>query len=649
MYGQNPNSVSGRWWSYIHKGKEKAAARLKAGEKSKAWYKGAEELFKKEFAEWKGELVRGNLWQRDYDILHDSLWADDPRFSVTAEMDGFDAACASVEGMAMRAWQETTCFDDMDTAFGQALHENIAWVALDYDRHRQLPRIRWVDSFVAVDPMCKGMIKRAQWISEMMDRPLMDVYTDAAIPEPMREKILKAYTERAEKYDPECVVKMAYVWSKRGPEPWAPKKLSGRKLIVICDKLDEPVLVEEWPWPFLDQDQFPLYMLRIKKVAGELEGITLFELFESLFRHYNWAVTFNLMTAKREAQKKILMNENAIRDKTEQDKVLSGRHLELIKGTGNMEEALHVVDFGNGSDLVYKTAEFSKQVHDEQSGITDVQRGMPIGGRATAEEVRSVKSNGAITFQGIAKVLDQFSNQVIHDFVLAVCYYVPAWSRIVGMDGQLWTKVKDLETGQLIDMLVGTEELESIGEFIPTPGNIVRAGVDAYLGPEMAYHWPDYEVEQLKRDFSFKVEAGSSRADAMIDEQRNTLAMLTTLGQPYLQMGMVPQYFELVKRFLLSFRPKSVYKLLPPPNIQTKMQEMMMWAGAQAMASRLLTGGMGAPAGGPTPGGDAMNMFGANPSQPMGAPEMAGQAGPAPKGGGKFQGQVSKRTSEAPA
>lgn len=643
--------VSGRWWSFIHQCREKAANRLRSGEKAKDWYRGTEAFFKKEFADWKGDLVRGNLWQRDYDILKDSLWADDPKFSISADLPGFEASCATVEAMSIKVWNEVGAFEELETAFGQALFENIAWVALDYDRHRQMPKPRWVSGFVAVDPLCKGMLRRARWVAEVIERPLIDVYTDTALPEDKRKKILETYLEKSGKFDPDVMVRMAYIWSRFGPEPWTPNAITGRKLVIICDKLQEPVDVAEWPWPFLDPDKFPLYMLSLKKIPGEIEGVTIFELLESLFRHFNWAASFNLADAKRTAQKKILYDKGKVREQQEQAKFESGKHLELIGAYGpDIQNAAHVMDFGGGSDVVYRTLELSKTLHDDQSGITDTIKGMPTGGRQTAEETRSNNQNASIVFKGIQKVLNRFSNDFIHDFVVAICYFIPAWSRMVGQDGQIWTKQKDEATGQLYDAVCDPVEVQGLGAINPVPGTIVKPGVDAFLGPERAYHWPEYDTEQLKRDFSFTIEAGSSRADAMLDEQRNTLAMMQTLGPTYQQMGLIPQYFELAKRFIMSFRPKDAYKLLPPPDAMYQMQQMQMWNQARDLAMQLMQSGMmggqpgqaGPPGSGNPKAGskEPMNMLGANPSKPFGAPG-------ASQGGGA-EAKFSARQSTAP-
>lgn len=262
----NEYTISGQWWRYIHKAETAASSRIDAGKRAKSWYRGAKEMFADEFKDWKGELVRGNLWQRDYDILKDSLWADDPKFSISCDIEGFEASCACIEALVLKVWNETSAFEEMDVVFGEALFENISWIALDYDRDRMIPSLRWVDGFVAVDPASKGMVRRANWVAEVIERPLIDVYTDTTIPEPKREEIIKKHTKEGAQFDPEVRIKMAYIWSKRGAEFWKPGKLTDRKKIVICDKIDDPLIIEDWPWPFIDADRFPLYMLRLRHI-----------------------------------------------------------------------------------------------------------------------------------------------------------------------------------------------------------------------------------------------------------------------------------------------------------------------------------------------------------------------------------------------
>lgn len=584
----------GQWWSYINQAEEKSKGRLKASEDSKAWYEGTESYMRDQFSDWDGELVRGNLWQRDWDILHDSLWADDPKFSVICDFDGFEDQAEVIEQMALKVWQLTGIFEETDICYQQALHENIGFMKLEYDRQRQLPTLKRVTGYVAVDPNAKGILKYANWVSEIIHRPIVDVLNDTSIPEEKRKEILAKVTMKNNRFDLNDTIKFAYIYSKRGAVPW--EKQDTRKYVVICDKLDDFVSVEDWPWPFIAPDKFPIYMLKLKKMYDKHDNPPVFKLLESLFRHFNWTASFNMADTKRACQSKTLVDTSKITEEVEQNKITSGKQREVIKGQKLDNNSIMEVKLGTPSETAYRSAEFAKALHDEQSGITDIIRGEPSGGRQTAEEVRTLKSNAAIVFQGFAKELNRFLNECISDLVLAICYYVPAFSRI--SDGEtVWHKELNRQTGVVADVMTDPNEYGGGGPY--SPGKIVRPGVDAYLGPEKAQYWPDYSIEELSRMYTFSIEAGSTRADNMLEEQRNSLAMLQQLAPIYQGAGMIPQLFELIKRFIDSFRPKNASKLYPT------MTPMMLQVPSQ-------------------PSGNVMSMMGARPDKPFGDPNNEG-------------------------
>ncbi|MFQ6608925.1 MAG: hypothetical protein ACE5EE_10400, partial [Fidelibacterota bacterium] len=354
------------------------------------------------------------------------------------------------------------------------------------------------------------------------------------------------------------------IWSKTGEEPW--KEPGPRKHMVIAEEMrDKHLLVDDWAWPYLDHDEFPIFQLQFKVISDDSHGATIFELLQPLFEGYNWANSFLFEDGKRSCSKKVLYDESRI-EPNEAKKLVSGRHLEVIKCRKNPNEAIHTQDFGAGSMAAKETLQLQKSLHDEQSGITDVVRGNALGSRTTAAEAELVSQNSALVFAGLAKRLDGFLNKIVKALSQACMYYIPQWSRVV-INGAIVIRAYRLEGQDLVEDIqpLTDEELDtlSMGE----EGEVVRPGVDAWVGIEAALSYMDYNVGQIKREFGIEVEAGSARAEHIAREQRNSMALLQTLLPIYQQIGANEQIYELVRRFVTSFRVKNSDRLIPSPEL----------------------------------------------------------------------------------
>ena len=559
------------WWKIIQDSLNSKEYKVvkDSGKLSRMWYMGKEQFNEKDRLFWEGDQVRGNLWQRDYDILFSSVYSRSPGISVVSKLNDSDRLrfTSAATELAERIWVETDVDNEVKNCYRQALHDNVSFVELDYDKARQVPSVKWVDGNVAVDPKCNGVYKRARWVAKVVERTLIDVVSDTTFSEEILDKLQERVAAKKDddvKIDMEQTVKMAYIYSKFGDQPW--KKIGNRKLIIIAEDMpDEVMLTEGWAWPFLDADQFPLIPLRIKEVDGGFWGVTLFSLLKPLFSHFNWAASFNLADARKAATRKILVSDNV----EEAEKITSGNHLETIKVSGDPKSAIFPIDFGTGSEIVWRTMEFAKQLHDEQSGITDIARGVSPGDRTTAEEARLLDRNSSITFQEIAKQVDTFLGEVARVFVQAMLYYVPQWSRVVNQMGDTIIRsyeIIQLPTGLEVmpqDMPIDPTEAESLPQLVKV-NKVVRPGVDKWIGVDHALSWIDMDVDEIKREFAISIEAGSTRASHMVEKQRNTLTLLQTLGPIYQQMGFMEQYHELLKRFINSFPLSDRHRLLPP-------------------------------------------------------------------------------------
>lgn len=540
---------------------------VKQGKLARKWYKGKEyKSEKNKNIDWDGMFVRGNLWQRDYDTLINSIYANTPKASVsTPKSDPISIkAAAAIDSLASKIWKETSVDEEVECVLRRALFDNNGYAKLHWDQSRQVPTIIECTGTVVFDKNANGRLKRARWVAEIVKRPIVDVVNDLVLDSEARAKLKQRMLKMNEnEHKMHETVTLAYIWSKKGKQPW--KTVEQRQHIIIAEEMKEtPLLVADWAWPFLDEDEFPVARLQAKPIADDDYGTTLFGLLQPLFESYNWASSFLFENGKRACSRKVLYDESRI-DSSEAKKLTSGRHLEVIKCRKNPNEAIALQDFGAASPAALETLQLAKTLHDEQSGITDVVRGSPLGDRTTAAEATLVSQNSSIAFAGIAKRLDRFLNQSVKMLAQACLYYIPQWSRVTINGVVMIRSYQIIETGDLVPIILPLPDEEPIAP--GTEGQVMRPGVDAWVGIESALNYMDYSVQQIKREFGIEVEAGSARAEHIAKDQRDAMALLQTLLPIYQQIGANEQIYELIRRFVNSFQVKNADRLIPPPEL----------------------------------------------------------------------------------
>lgn len=551
----------------------------KYGKESRAWASGEDQYSEQEMAAWRSDIVRGNLWYRDIKVMTADVLGREPEIVVSSmfQDDVYVRACSAIAAMAKKVASETKLYEELEAAYLTAKHDNLGFVRLHWDKHRQLPTFMWVEGKVLMDKSGHGMPNRARWMAECVKRPLSDVLEDDKIKKSMRNKLRRHFTDGF-KIDYERELEFVYIWSKDGETPW--KKHDGRKYIVLCKEwLDEPICVEDWPWPFLDHDEFPIKMLRLEWIPGRFEGLVPFQIAKPLLTQHNWLNSYLMAGIRRELTKKVLVNEQTI---TEPDKLTDGQHLATIKvnGEGRVKDAVHVIDFtGSGASNAMQALQLVKAQHDEQTGVTDIARGQSPGNRVTATEARALERNTAAIAQQESKIVDRFYNDVFRTLCMAILYYVPQYSRVVAdMGGKAVIKTKSWDDaapagvdeagqpiyGAWVDVQVGLEEASQLPDpALFEPDHILRPGVDAWVGDDHAASWLNYDLDQLRRDFSFTIESGSSRSEYKQMQQRNALTMLQTVGQIAQMYGAHAAYYEMVRYFILSMDLPDPQRFIP--------------------------------------------------------------------------------------
>lgn len=541
------------------------------------WYCNEEVAFTKETGahKWDGLVVQANMFQRDIDILRSVLYADVPKPSIKANMRDMEAlkATEAFKALLLKVWEETLVHREINMCILMALYGNLGYMRLEFDMHRQIPVMKWMTGEVIYDENSAGIPARALWAAEIFSVSLIEIYTNEAFPKDRREELLTAVKGRikeGEKFDLEMQIKIAYVWSKRGEKPW--EKLEGRKLVVVCEELEEPLLVSDWDWPFIDHDRFPIYRLMFNKIPKDDYGITMFAKLRAPVNQYNWAASFAMESARKTASAKLFYDKSRLADPS---RLTSGKHMETCETNGPPAEAVHYQELGSSNRVALDSFMMSKQIHDEQSGINEVARGDSLGDRTTAEEVRTRSRGSSTVFKGYSDAIDDFLSEVTRDHVSALVYFVPRWDRIA-LGGQIVESAFD--GMQWLQNPIPPEEAANLLSPVALPDfYVVRPGVNAWVGVNHALNWLDYDIEQLKRDFSFTVRVGSTHTDYSNAKKQDTLILWQTLIPFYQTIGPMAgeAMYELTRAFVEANADEDPMRFLPPREAFTAMQSFV--------------------------------------------------------------------------
>lgn len=414
-------------------------------------------------------------------------------------------------------------------------------------------------------------------------------------------------------------------------------------LLVICEDCADYVLLEEpEPCPYLDEDEFPFPLLILDEMPGEWFGSPVWEMLESPINFINWLLTYFRTTAKKAAQTPILANKEAFAGtKTTPQSIVSGANLEIHEVSGDPSKALFPVTLTTADVAAMQKAEAVLNWLDRMSGVNEVARG-ESSGRKTAEEFRGLQQNTALVTKGPAQSLDAYLEESVRQVALASIYYIPAFSRVIGPDGVVMTSMSqkvpvmgmDPMTGmpmpqlgpdgqpmlerQVVPIPAPADEAISLGamEFTlpfteqsfglrmpdtqvemtaegvplfthPSPGKVLRRGIDHYVGVEIAKKWPTMPLEDVKRDLVFSFEAGSTHAAYRFDQMQAGMGVINLLGPLLEKYGFASQLYDAFLSYTKALPLSEAMRFLPPrEEFVSVVKQAAAFAQAQAAAQQ---------------------------------------------------------------
>lgn len=578
---------------------------------AKDFYKG--KLISDEFRkEWGGDTVELNMWRRTLIYFVDALFAQNPNFVVRPRPGRTDdrtlAAAASLEDFLRYVWSEMDMDEEARRVLKDAYFGNIAVAKWDWDKTRELPRMRWMAGRLVVDPEAHGALNRANWAVEEVSMTVLRILQDESFSLEKR----KAYSDRigitvadigSKMFDKQK--KVYYVHTREGCNPIASLEVidggdsygSKNKLIIFVEDWDQYLFQTDDPFPWLDSDEFPFALLRLDETPGEFIGTPIWQMLQSMINALNWLMSYHLTDMKKKATDLIGVNKNIIKNPLG---LVTKSHMEIVECDGDPKMAVAPLNIGKGDQTSLQGAAQVMEWLDRLAGTSEIVRGEATG-RKTAEEARYLQENSSLVLKGPGMALDGFLESCVRLLGLSSLHYIPAYSRSVGPDGQIMTKAKqetiDPASGQpvqnVVDQPVAPEEAESLGAVKwaddqgndygmrmpdtqasmgpmgltmthPSPGKTLRRGVDYFVGPDAALNWPEMPLEDIKRDLMLTFEAGSTRAGWRADQQQAAQALLETFGPIYQQVGFPDQLYELLLTIAKSSPLPDTNRLVPP-------------------------------------------------------------------------------------
>ena len=571
-----------------------------------------------------GVIVQVNMWRRILSFMVDAVFSMTPNI-VTRSREGRQtdemlASASSVEAMLKYVWDEMKQQPEVRRVLKDAWFGNIAAAKITYDKKRGLFGGRWCPGMLVVDAECHGDLRRAMWAAEEMSLPALQILRDETFPREKRAKLAEKWQGLANRTDGETLKKIWYVYTREGANPWSilsdllgeegeEEEATKKKLLVICEDFDDYLLEAPDPCPYLDEDEIPYPILVLDEMPGELYGSPFWKMLKGLIDAINWLLTFFTTSMKKQATNITLVNKNIFKGRLSE--FTGASNAEALFCDGDPSQATARVDLGKG-DLSSLTA--AEGLHDwlaKISGFNEVAQGESTG-RKTAEEARYLQQNTSLVTKGASQSLDAFIEEWLRMLALATIYYIPQFSWVIGPDGQVMTgQVQDVPqgvdpaTGQPVmgkgvvpvpvapemaqevgakawddgsvrmpDTQVETTEpsVDELGQPVAgvpmftheRAGEVLRKGVDFFIGQEKAMAWPTGKLEDVKRDLDFSFEAGSTRADFRNDQQQAATMALQVLGPMLQQAGGFEQMYEFMVAITKSLPLSNTDRLIMP-------------------------------------------------------------------------------------
>lgn len=580
----------------------------------------------------------------DFRKLYESSMAfldqQEPSFKISPEeafMGDIEAQKASeCDGVYLKkVWREQHCQKFESQKLSSCLIRNFGATMPYFDIKKWMPAVKYIPAKnVLVDPDCEGLIENASWLgycetipaeefrswhpelsAEEFENIVHKTYSTLSDSERegMPEEDLKLYK----------AVKVIHIYAK---DSSAVVLMEGQKDLKkdLAEELqlDTPrryiQLVEGWPkpivdsdWPFdLDHDEFPITIMQFNRVPEDIYGFTDYSQMERLDEISDEVVKDIARASFRASDLKYLTRKNSMIDEVKLSSYMNSDKIEIIEGMLDADGNPLIVPVEKGT-ISGALMNAYTLLHDQSKEASGQNELLENADAATFKDVTAIAARmaDANQHQRINRRLGGpygFEVSIAEDAIkmLELAHqFVPQYSSVAVIEQ---TEVLDNLGMPATDMLGEpmTEEKEVLRELpwnealqaIASGGKLIKLGVDAIVGPELAQYWSYGQPAQTWRlSTKVAVEPGTTRMVTKEQQAAIQKQLFLEVIQPFLmqtgRMDLIRAWIESIARLS---SVSNIENLLPAGS---ELQQMMMQQ--QMMQEQMAQGQMGQAGGQP--------------------------------------------------
>ncbi|MHC4891211.1 MAG: hypothetical protein ACYTEO_17295, partial [Planctomycetota bacterium] len=524
-----------------------------------------------------------------------------------------------------RVWVEQKCQKVESRKLNDGLSINHGTSLVQFDLKKWMPKLHYIDQRkVLIDPDCGGIEENADWEGYEDD---VSIETFRSWHPDIKENVFKEIVkksgsvlkenEREELEDADIpmyrTITVVHIFARNSaairkedkPNADEPQKIE----IPLAEELQlttpkryiqyvegwPSLIVDEMAWPLdLDDDEFPLTHLQFNQVNNSLYAYTDFKQMEKLDLIGDDMMRDLAKASFHAGIKKFLGAANLKYDRSEIENFLNDTRDAFLpdmasSGTGgSLIPKLLPVDRGQINPSMTQLYELVQEQVKEASSLSET---LSNADAQTFKDVTAIAARIADSnmHQRVNRRLGGpygYEQSISEDAIkmLEVAHQmVPQVSSVSVMEQM---PVMDEEGQPVIDEMgqpVLGEEQENVKDLpwqeaklaLANGGTLLKLGVDAIVGPELAQHWPyGMSPKQWKLNIKVIVEPGTTRAVTRQQQAAVMKQLYVEIFQPFYQIVM--QYNPaLGLKFMRDFL-EFVGRLAQVPDIDQKLPDLAM-------------------------------------------------------------------------
>lgn len=493
---------------------------------------------------WKSAEDRFNAKDKpfvnDFRKLYESSMAfldqQDPSFKITAE-EAFlgdiaaqkQSECDSI--YLKKVWREQHCQKFQSQKLSSALVRNFGVTMPYFDIKKWLPALKYIPaSHVLIDPDCDGMIENAQWMGYWENVPAEEFRSwHPEISTDKLEKICSSshstLTELERENIPEedkklySAVKVIHIYARNSAAVVIkeddkakdlPKSIAEelqldtpRKYYQFVEGYPLPIVKDKWPYD-LDHDEFPLTILQFNRVPEDIYGFSDYKQMQHLDEISDDVIKDISKASYWASVLKFLGRENVSVDPVELENFLNDPNDSYLDRMLDSEGNPKITPMPR-STINSALMNAYTLLHDQSKEASGMSELLENADASTFKDVTAIAARiaDANQHQRINRRLGGpfgYEQSIAEDAIkmLEIAHqFVPKYSTVAVMEPQAQVDEMGTPITDMMGQLVMGEEQETLKELrwdealqaISQGGRLIKLGVDAIVGDELAQFW----------------------------------------------------------------------------------------------------------------------------------------------------------------